>query len=225
MPVNIESEKALGVYLEGVGREVLLGDREMDMCKKNPSYGLLKDLLHFKTKETGSYKDMCKWWEKLTGIKLTEREITLASRKCKETVSKLQPSAHRPEGRSRLQSFLDLHVAAPHSESDGPHQSSSSSSAFPNQSTAESCQPKNSLVLKLAEKGLALVASRRTIKSLEEEVETLKNALKTTTALPSVGEKETLTSFLQMLSLQKTLCCPLFPQKDPFLLRNLKTLG
>ena len=90
-----------GPYLSDIGRDAILGNKEVNCNEmKKPTYGLLKDLLVFKRKENGSFHDVCVWWERLTGVKMTETKMTQECKKCNLFVKKLQRSS--PRGQKKI---------------------------------------------------------------------------------------------------------------------------
>ena len=184
---NVSNEQlplSQGPYLSGIGRDAILGNKEINSNEmKKPTYGLLKDLLVFKRKENGSTRDVCVWWERLTGVKMTETKMTQECKKCNTSVKKLQPATGRPEGKKKFDQFLDSTLTSDLFVSQQslpvPGSSSEPDSMPKCASTQDNINIHSDIVLKLAAGARVLAGQRRREEELEKEVETLGERLKT----------------------------------------------
>ena len=73
---------------------------------KAPCNGLLKDLLTLRRKEGKTSKDVCQWWQNLTGDFVSDVCVLKATAKFQKKNASLQPSAHRAKGKEIYDTFL-----------------------------------------------------------------------------------------------------------------------
>lgn len=164
---------SLGPFLQGVDRACLL-EGALSPCR-NPTFGLLKDLLSLKRKENSSFATMCQWWRQLTGTSVGEATMAKAATRFSQKNAKLRSSASQPAGKEIYDNFLlsppfPSSSAVPSTSKSPPPSASAASTA-----SSEGRQPTlSNYVLKLAEGAKQLYAVRRKADELQTEVDSLR---------------------------------------------------
>ena len=102
---SVKLTETLGPFLEGIQRTDIL-EGQSGLVYKAPCNGLLKDLLTLKRKEGKTFKDVCQWWQNLTGDAISEICMLKAVARFQKKNTSLQPSAHRAKGKEIYDSFL-----------------------------------------------------------------------------------------------------------------------
>ena len=144
----------------------------------SPSRGLLKDLTGLRQREGGTFKDMCQWWEQLTGRTIDERTMYQVQRNVMKKALKLASSAHRPKGQEEYQQFLtsDAFPVSSFSSAESSASNIFASASTSSDSTELETQP-SPLVRKLAAGAVQLAASQRRVEELLQELSVVKHKL------------------------------------------------